>query len=332
MKDISNTSILVTPKTFGLADYNLKLALEKQAGTATYNTFGRTMTLDELAHTLPQVDGIILGSEIMNGALIRQAARLKVISRYGVGLENIDLQAATDHGVIVTHTPGANTNSVAELTVGLIICLLRKICDMNALTKIGKWGYHQSSSLEYKTIGVIGYGAVGQAVVRRLLPFGCTIMVNVANTSPAMHAQNQIQFYPLDDVLVNADLITLHIPLNDHTKNLINEPFLSKMKPGAYIVNTARGALVNEAALIAALNNKHLGGYATDVLAEEPPRPDHPLLHMAQVIVTPHNGAHTDSAINEMGRRSLQNCLDALRGIIPADIVNPQVLGRAVTK
>jgi phosphoglycerate dehydrogenase-like enzyme len=317
MKPLKDCRVLVTPTSFGVQDSTLKPYLEEQVGEVIYNTSGKKLSADLLAEMLPGVDGYIAGLDEITEKVISSADDLRVISRYGVGFNNVDLDAARAHGVVVTNTPGANAKSVAELAVLMMLSLLRPIGEADLRTKAGEWPRFKALSIEGKTVGLIGLGAIGKETARRLAGFDCRILAYDVNQDHEFAAINHVEFVPLDDLIQESDVVSLHLPSIPETFEMVNAEFLEKMKPGSYLVNTARGELVNEAALVAALESGHLKGAALDAFKLEPPGVDNPLLSMDQVIVTPHMGAHSDSATNAMGWMSTRSCLAVLKGDEP---------------
>jgi len=309
--------VLVTPTTYGKEDPRLRAILEAEVGEVIYNQTGRPLSSVELQPLIRGVDGIIAGLDRIDDAVIAAADRLKVISRYGVGVDTIDLDAARQRGIVVTHTPGANSTSVAELTIALILSLARNIPQAVFETKSGRWPRLSGLSLEGKTVGLIGLGAIGRQVARRLGGFDCRIIAFDPCVDEKTGGEFGVQMVALDDLISQSDFISLQCPLNQDTRGMVNSAFLNKVKPGTYLINTARGELVDEIALCEAVKNGRVRGAALDVLAEQPPRPDNPLLALPQILVTPHMGSHTDSAMNAMGWQALENCLAVLRGEEP---------------
>jgi D-3-phosphoglycerate dehydrogenase len=260
------------------------------------------------------VDGYIAGLDEITRSVIAAAPRLKVIARYGVGVDNVDLEAARERGIVVTNTPGANASSVAELTIGFILALARQILVADRGTRNGDWPRLEGWAIEGKTVGLLGLGAIGKCVAIRLQGFGCQVIAYDPYLDTTFAAAHQIEPCSMEQVLARSDVVSLHLPLMPQTKNVVDVDFLAQMKPGAFLINTARGELIDEAALLAALQSGHLRGAALDALASEPPPPDHPFFALPQVIITPHMGAHADSAITAMGRAAIANCLAVLEG------------------
>jgi D-3-phosphoglycerate dehydrogenase / 2-oxoglutarate reductase len=316
--DLKLCRILVTSTSYGKNDPRLKTELEKQVGEVIYNPTGKPLSSNEVARLLPGVDGYIAGLDVIDKPALQNAERLKVIARYGVGVDSVDLQAAKDRNIVVTNTPGANSVSVAELTLGLMLALARQIPEAVAATRRGQFPRLNGISLEGKIIGIIGLGAIGKQLAQRLVGFNCHILTYEPCPDQDFIHRTSVELVALDNLLSRADFVSLHLPLTQKTRGMVDAAFLGKMKEGAYLINTARGELVDEAALLNALKSGHLRGAALDALCQEPPAPDHPLLALAQVIATPHLGAQTDGATNSMGWLALEDCLAVLRGEQPA--------------
>jgi len=317
MKPLDKCKVLVTPTSYASQDQKLKTDLEELVGDVIYNTTGKPLTSTQLQEVLPGVDGMIAGLDEIDGTAISSAKDLKVIARYGVGYNNVDLEAAKSHGITVTNTPGANSKSVAELSMALILNLLRPVIPCNLQTKEGEWPRYKGFSLEGKSVGLIGLGAIGKEVARRLAGFDCNILAYDVYEDNQFAEENNVRYVSLDDLLAESDVVSLHIPGTPETKKMVNDHFINKMKTGAWLVNTARGDLVDEEALIRGLQSDKLRGAALDVFNEEPMDVGNPLLGMDNVILTPHMGAHADSATNSMGRMALNDCLRVLRGEQP---------------
>jgi D-3-phosphoglycerate dehydrogenase len=286
-------------------------------GEVIYNTKGRPLSANELRELLPGCHGYIAGVDTIDRAALEAADQLRVIARYGVGVDRIDLEVASQKGIIVTNTPGVNSVSVAELTIGLMISLARLIPEANATAKAGRPSRISGVSLEGKVVGLLGLGSIGKQVARRLAGFACTILAYDPVADVEFAKTYGVRLESQAEVIHQADFLSLHLPALPETRGMVDTPFLSQMKPGAFLLNTARGELVDESALLAALQNGHLRGAALDVFAEEPPGADNPLLALPQVIATPHIGSHTDGATNAMGWGALRACLAVLRGQEP---------------
>lgn len=317
MTNLKSCRVLVTPTSYGRDDSRLRSELEAAVGEVIYNPTSRPLSSTELVDLLPGCHGYIAGLDYIDRAALHVADKLKVIARYGAGVDRVDIETAKQKGIIVTNTPGANTVSVAELAVGLMLSAARNIPHANNATKNGEWPRLSGTTLEGKVIGLVGFGAIGQQVARRLHGFDCTLAAYDPFPNQLAAQTNNVSLLPLDELLNRSDVVSLHLPAMPETRGLVDAQFLSKMKPGAILINTARGEIINEADLLAALTNSHLRGACLDTFADEPPGADNPLLKLPQVIATPHTGAHTDGATNAMGWGALRDCLAVLRGEEP---------------
>ena len=315
--DLKQAHILVTPTSFGKHDSRLKTELESVAGGVRYNPTGKPLSSDAVASLLPGVDGYIAGLDVIDRSALARADDLKVISRYGVGVDNVDLDAARERGIVVTNTPGANSVSVAELAMGLILALARQIPEADQAVRHGTWPRLDGISLEGKSVGILGLGTIGKELARRLAGFDCHILAYDPDPDKAFAAAHDIALESLDAVIGSSDVVSLHLPLLPETRGLVNREFLAKMKPGAILVNTSRGEVVDEASLQQALESGHLAGVGLDAFAVEPPDASNPLLHLPHVIATPHLGAQTDGATSNMGWFAMRDCLAVLRGENP---------------
>ena len=316
-QDLKKCRVLVTPTTFGSYDKRLCQELEAAVGEVIYNRRGRPLTSDELKELLPGCDGFIAGLDRVDSAALESADRLEVIARYGVGVDNVDLETAAKKGITVTNTPHANAVSVAELTIGLLLSLARSIPEATASVRDGKWPRLHGRCLEGKVIGLVGFGSVGREVARRLQLWHATLLAYDPFGEESVAQSLNARLVGLQELIGEADFVSLHAPVLAGTRRMVNADFLSSMKRGACLVNTARGELVDEEALLAALDSGQLAGAALDVYAQEPPATDSPLRRHPRVIATPHCGAPTDGAADGMGWESLRDCMAVLRGETP---------------
>jgi D-3-phosphoglycerate dehydrogenase len=316
--NLKECRLLVTPTSYGKNDSRLKTDLEARVGEVTYNPTGKPLSSAEVRDLLPRIDGYIAGLDAIDAAALAGADRLKVIARYGVGVDNVDLAAAKAKKIVVTNTPGANSVSVAELALGLMLALARQIPEAVEAVHLGKWPRFAGLSLEGKTIGILGLGAIGRQLVRRLQGFDCRIVVHDPFVDAASASALGVELTGMDDVLAQSDFLSLHMPLLPETRGVVNDEFLERMKPGAFLINTARGEVIDEGALLRALQSGHLKGAGLDTFAKEPPDPENPLLKLPQVVATPHLGAMTDGATSNMGWMAMQDCLAVLNNEQPA--------------
>lgn len=316
-KSLQACKVLVTPTSYGASDPALRTQLENEVGEVVYNTSGKPLASSQLVKMLKGVDGFIAGLDNIDRAALDAADKLKVIARYGVGVDAVDLAAASEKNIIITNTPGANSGSVAELTIGLMISLLRNIPGAVNATKSGEWTRMRGVSIEDKIVGLIGFGAIGKQVAQKLKGFNCRVVAFDPVADATIAADLEVDLLPMEEVAQIADLLSLHCPVTDDTRNLVNSSFLKRMKPGSYLINTARGELINENDLYDAIQSGTLHGAALDVFSKQPPDAGNPLLGLPQVLATPHMGSHTDGATNAMGWRALNDCLAVLRGEEP---------------
>jgi phosphoglycerate dehydrogenase-like enzyme len=315
--DLKQCRVLVTSTSYGKNDPKLKTELESVVGEVIYNPTGKPLSSADVKRLLPGIHGYIAGLDVIDREALESADCLKVIARYGVGVDSVDLNAAKEKDIVVTNTPGANSVSVAELALGLMLMLARQLSDAVAASRRGQFPRLSGASLEGKTVGIIGLGAIGKQVARRLGGFDCRLLAFEPFPDRAFADANHVELVELDTLLREAHFVSLHLPLLAETRGMVNAGFLGKMRKGAYLINTARGELIDETALLEALKSGQLKGAALDAFAEEPPKADHPLLALPQVIATPHLGAQADGATNAMGWMSLEDCLRVLRGEEP---------------
>ena len=290
----------------------MKIVLAEKVSPATLAVFAaepgwEVLTHDKLPNGLPaaiaDADALVVRSAVqVDEALLAHAPKLRVIGRAGVGVDNIDAEAATRHGIVVMNTPGANAVAVAELTIGLMLALARKVPVANATMHAGKWEKKslQGSELRGKTLGILGLGRIGLEVARRARGFGMELIGSDPFVSAAVARENGISLVSVEELFVKADYLTLHVGLTPQTAGIINEKTLATMKKGARIINCARGELVEETALAAALKSGHVGGAALDVFTVEPPK-DSPFFGLDNVILTPHIAGSTAEAQEAVG-------------------------------
>lgn len=315
--NLKDCRLLITPASYGKNDSRLKTELEAQVSEVIYNPTGKPLTSTEVAKLLPGIDGYIAGLDGIDAIALKAADRLKVIARYGVGIDNVDLEVAKEKGIVVTNTPGANSVSVAELALGLMLALARQLPEAVEAVHQGKYPRYSGVSLEGKTVGILGLGAIGKQLARRLVGFDCKIVAFDPVADLKFAGENQIEVTSLDQVIGQADFVSLHLPLLPETRGIVNEAFLNKMKKGSYLINTSRGEVIDEDALLKALQMGHLKGAGLDAFAVEPPDPRNPLLSLPQVIATPHLGAQTDGATSNMGWLAMKDCLAVLKNEKP---------------
>jgi len=279
---------------------------------------------DGLAAALADADALVVRSAVqVDDALMEKAPKLRVVGRAGVGVDNIDAEAATRRGVVVMNTPGANAVAVAELTLGLMIALARKLPAANSTMHAGKWDKKnlQGGELRGKTLGILGLGRIGIEVAKRARGFGLDIIGSDPFVSAAVARENGIKLVTLDELIAGSDFLTLHVGLTPQTHGVINEKSISKMKKGVRIINCARGELIEDAALIAALKSGQVAGAALDVFTVEPPK-ESPYFGMENVILTPHIAGSTAEAQEAVGIQIARQVRDYLKLGVVQNAVN----------
>ncbi len=316
--------VLVTAVSFGRTSTEPAALLENAGCEIIRSSLSRPMNEEELLAAVPQVDAIITGADIITRRVIESARRLRVIAKHGVGVDNIDVQCATERGIVVTNAPGSNADSVADLAFGLMLALARRIPQADRFTRSGEWDRFIGVEVWGKTIGIVGLGRIGKGIAVRARGFNMEVLAcDVFHDEPFAIAQG-ITFVSFEELLGRADFVTLNVPLGPDTRGMVNSRTLRLMKRGAYLINTARGEIVDEAALAEALQNGLIAGAAVDVYVKEPPG-ESPLFSLPNVIVTPHMGAHTAEAARNAGLVAANCVVDALAERRPAHLVNPQV-------
>ncbi len=317
--------ILVTPRPFWDPDAQHNQILRQAGYEVVISPYQRAMSESEFIGIVADVKGVVLGLDPMSGRVIENAHQLRVISRYGVGLDNVDVAAATARGILVVNSPGINSIAVAEMTMALILSLIRHIPQHHARLQAGHWQRLPGMEMHGHTLGIIGFGRIGREVAKRAAAFGMRIIYSDPVPAPAaIEAATAATHCLFEELLSASDIVALHLPLTLETRNVIDERSLRLMKPTAYLVNTARGGLVDEQALYAALISRSLAGAACDVFASEPPMHS-PLLSLDNFIGTPHAGSATRQTTARMAMAASNNLLAALHGAPTGYVVNPDV-------
>jgi D-3-phosphoglycerate dehydrogenase / 2-oxoglutarate reductase len=303
--------------------------LEKAGATVIA---AKTGDENELSVLVADVDGILTNWRRVSEKVIRNAPRCLVIGRYGIGLDNIDVQFATQAGIIVTNVPNYCVEEVSEHAMALLLSLARKVTFYDRLVKGGVYNLQAETPLyriSGKTLGILGFGNIARAFCRKAGGFGVKILV----CSPRLKA-SQIAAYPVElvsfpELLRNSDYLSIHVPLTPETHHLFNLEAFRQMKPSAFILNTSRGAVIDERALLTALNDGLLAGAGIDVLATEPPDPSDPLIRHPRTIITPHAAFNSEESVKQLQETAATQLLDVLSGNLPSSVVNPGVLGQS---
>jgi len=274
------------------------------------------------------VDGLLtLITDRVDRELLAQAPSVRIVSQMAVGYDNIDVAAASERGVLVTNTPGVLTETVADLTFALILGWARRLPEGDRVVREGRWpswrpAFLLGRNVHGKTLGIVGLGAIGEAVARRAKGFGMRVVYNSRTRKAAAEAELGLEWRSLPELLAESDYVSLHVALTPETKGLIGAAELALMKPDAVLVNTARGGVVDQEALVEALEEETIGGAALDVFAVEPLPPDDPLLMLDNVIVAPHAGSATVETRSDMCDLAVDNLLAFFRGERPPCCVN----------
>ena len=304
-------NVLISTSSFGRASRQPLDVLDAAAVAYALNPYGRTLTAEESIELLSGVEGLIAGTEPLNRAVLSKASSLKVISRCGTGLDSVDLEAANDFGIRVLNTSDAHVDSVAELALGGILSVLRRIALTDRSIRAGSWAKPMGALLREKTLGIIGLGRVGKALVRLVQPFNCNVLAFDLFEDEAFADEYGVHYSPLDDVIGNADIVSLHVPYEPALYHLLDTRRIASMKPGAVLVNCARGGLIDEAALGDAVASGHLSGAFIDTFEQEPY--DGPLTGLDNVVLTPHIGAYAVECRVAMELESVENLLRFFR-------------------
>lgn len=289
-----------------------------------------SLSPEELKAVLVDYDAIAIRSGTkLTGEIIGGANRLKVIGRAGIGVDNVDIAAASKKGIVVMNTPEGNTITTAELTISMLLALARRIPQANASVKGGKWERKKFMGTEVfnKTLGIVGMGRIGEAVARRAVGFGMRILYADRTRKAQVEAQIGAQYATLDDLLREVDFVTLHTPLTPETQHLIGAQQFALMKPTAILVNTARGGVVDGEALYHALRDGRIAAAGIDVTEPEPIPPDSPLLTLPNLIIVPHIASSSRRTRSAMARMAAENLLAGLRGERLPHPANPQIYG-----
>jgi D-3-phosphoglycerate dehydrogenase len=317
--------VQVTTHPFGLDNDEPRRVLERQGWEIRYNPWGRRIKPDEVAELVKDIHGLVAGTEPYPREVLERAKNLKVIARVGVGFDGIDFKTCRERGIVVTFTPEAPADGVAEMTVAQIINLLRKIHESDKSVRERAWNRYMGFLIREVKIGVLGVGRIGKRVVKLLQPFqpqlyGCDLKPDLE-----FGKKYNLIWVGMQELFQTCDLVTIHVQLNDTNHHLVSYAELQNMKPGSYLVNIARGKIVDEQALVEALRWKHLAGAAIDVFADEPY--EGPLTKFDNAVLTAHMGAsaHHSRYLMELG--AAEDCVRVLSGEEPLYPVTDDDLG-----
>ena len=277
------------------------------------NDKGRKLHKEELAKALSNCSGVIAGTEIYSDEVLKTLNDLKVVSRLGVGMDNIDLETARKLGIKIYKTKTTPAPAVAELALGLMLDVIRNISDSNHALKTGQWKKKMGSLLQGKTLGIVGLGTIGKSLVRLVKGFNLKILAFDLQKDENFTAKNNIIYSDLETLLKDSDIVSIHVNLTDQTKNLINKNRLELMKPDAILINTSRGEIVDEDALFTALEANQIGGAGLDVFYREPY--SGPLTELNNIVVTPHIGSYAREIRVQMEIEAAKNLIKGLNEV-----------------
>jgi D-3-phosphoglycerate dehydrogenase len=302
------SKVLITTSSFSLGNFAQAKSLHDAGISLEMNPHGRRLSEDEVAELVATgVIAILAGLEPLTDRVLSNAKSLRVIARCGTGLDSVDLQAASRLGIDVFNTPDAPTQAVAELTIAHMLNSLRHISTTDSNMRSGKWTPTMGSLLATKTVGLIGVGRIGSAVAKLAQAFGARVI----GFDPVVSSHNSVELLSLDEVFNQADIVSLHVPINDQTHHIVNASAISRMKPGSIVVNVSRGGLIDESALYDALKSQHLSGAALDCFEDEPY--SGPLLQLPGVHVTAHMGSYARETRDLMEVEASTNLVNGLR-------------------
>lgn len=289
----------------------------------------RELVPGQTGFPVSEADALIVGGIRVDGEVLDVARNAKVVSIHRSGHDNIDVAAATERGVLVTNARGCNAEQCADFTWGLIIALVRQILRGDRAIREGRWNSDTrvTDDVVGSTLGVVGLGLIGRGVARRAMGFNMRVIATVRTKDEEFRERYGIEFVPLDRLLSESDIVSLHVPVTPQTEKMINERALRLMKRTAYLVNTSRGALIDEAALLRALREKWIAGAALDAYAQEPLHKS-PFFELDNVILTPHQSGLTMKSMVGAAVRTARNALEVLNGNITPDVVNPEAVGK----
>lgn len=299
--------------------------LEEAGITLDFNVVQPDYTAAQLKEVLADYDYVIADREYYTDELLSAVPKLKLIARFGAGIENVDLASAAKNGVFVCNAPGFNSQSVAEYALGLMLTTLRSISYQNVRVRQGYWLSDISKALR-GTVGLMGFGNIPRHLAKMLAPFPVEIIAYDKFMNEEKAKELNVTPVTLDELLERSDFISCHIPLMEETRHLCNEEFFSKVKKGAYFINTSRGGLVDEDALYKALTTGKLAGAGLDVLESEPPKADNPILGLENVVLSAHCAYGSDSAFEAVFERCCKSIVQHAKGETPDFLVNPDVL------
>ena len=312
----TSSKVLIASRSFGKSTPEVFEQLEAAGAEIVPNPYEKAPTEAEMIELIRDVDVLISGTEPVTARVLAAANKLRGIAKHGVGYENIDLNAAKARNIPVAVAGGTITNSVADLAMAFVLGLARRVPFGDRAVKSGRWGRVVGVELAGKTLGIVGMGQIGKAVCRRAKAFEMNVIAYDTYQDEAFAKQYDVTYVPLDALLAQSDFISLHTPGGPDTREIIDQDAIARMKPTAFLINTARGELVDEGALYIALKRNQIGGAASDVFIDEPPG-QNPLFELDNFIAFPHSAGQTHDGLRAMGQVTCDNALSLLRGEAP---------------
>jgi D-3-phosphoglycerate dehydrogenase len=288
------------------------------------------VSVEEVTVAVAGADAVLNCYSKMPGDVIRTLDRCRIIARYGIGVDTIDLDAANERGIVVTNVPDYCIDEVSDHALSLALALARGVTLLDRRVRTGSWTPTDARPLHRirgRTLGLVGFGRIARALAVKAAALGYHVVATDPYVADDVVRDAGVEPLSFDELLERADVVSMHVPLTDESHHLFGSEALAKMKPGAILVNTSRGPLVDTAALRDALASGHLGGAALDVLEQEPPAPDEPLLQRDDVVITPHAGFYSEESVRELQRKAVEQVVDALAGRRPTYALNADVVG-----
>ncbi|MEK4306706.1 phosphoglycerate dehydrogenase [Oceanobacillus sp. FSL K6-0251] len=314
--------VLVTATNYSQLCAEAKQLLEKNNFEIIENPHDRPMKFGELKEIIGDIDAVVAGVDTWDESIIKLAPNLKVISRFGVGVDNINLDQAKEYGIQVTNAPRLNSNAVAELTVNLILNSLRNTVNLHVSTRQGHWERFVGTELKGKKVGLLGFGNIAQSVAKKLYGFDVELLAYDKFPNKEIAARYDVQFTSYEEILQASDIVSMHLPNLPETHHFMNKERFNQMKQGSYFVNTSRGALVDEKALYEALETGKLQAAAIDVYEKEPITRDNPLFHFDNIITTPHTAAESYEVYHSVGLMTAQAIISVFQEKTPDNLLN----------
>jgi D-3-phosphoglycerate dehydrogenase len=322
-----STKIVVTDYEF--PDLALEQAVVAKAGLTL--SAGQCRTEDELIALCADADGIVTQYAMITPRVIAELKNCKVISRYGVGLNTIDVPAATQAGICVANVPDASIEDVSDHAAAMMLTLARGINLLDAAVRAGRWSYAEAKPLyrmKGRTLGLLSFGQISQTLARKMASFGVNIIAHDPYANAAVAEKLGVKLVDAETLYRQSDILSIHVPLTDSTKGMVGAGQLALMKPTAILINTARGPVIDQAALIKALQDKKIAAAGLDVFETEPLGADHPFTRMPNVVLSPHSAWYSEQSEIELRTRTTQNVVDVMQGRLPTYHVNREVTPR----